>query len=123
VAGIFKVQQEGIPTSECLSAAYSERRILKKHGVLAGVLCAAGFGTPSEVLYLQKKLLVIPMKNQFEQVCNAAVLHHMGVTTIKSLKKKHLPTIHDWIKYGVPFTVNYPDETNAIVQKIIQENI
>jgi uncharacterized protein (TIGR00661 family) len=88
----------------------------------AGVLCAAGFGTPSEALYLGKKLLVVPMKNQFEQVCNAAVLKHMGVTAIKSLKKKHLPAIEDWVSQGKPVAVNYPDETDAIVQRIVQEN-
>lgn len=88
----------------------------------AGVLCAAGFGTPSEVLYLQKKLLVVPMKNQFEQVCNAAALKHMGVATIKSLKKKHLPKIHEWLEHGQPIQVDYPDETEAIVQRIVQEN-
>jgi uncharacterized protein (TIGR00661 family) len=95
---------------------------LKSMASSAGVLCAAGFGTTSEALYLQKKLLVVPMKNQFEQVCNAAVLRHMGVTTIKSLKKKHLPTIGDWIKNGEPVEVSYPDETDAIVQRIVQEN-
>lgn len=88
----------------------------------AGVLCAAGFGTPSEALYLQKKLLVVPMKNQFEQVCNAAVLKHMGVATVKSLKKKHLPAIEDWIMSGAPVEVIYPDETDAIVQRIVREN-
>ncbi len=39
-----------------------------------GVLCGAGFETPAEVLYLQKKLMVIPMKGQYEQQCNAAAL-------------------------------------------------
>ncbi|MCC9169054.1 glycosyltransferase family protein [Pontibacter harenae] len=95
---------------------------LKSMASAAGVLCAAGFGTTSEALYLQKKLLVVPMKNQFEQVCNAAVLRYMGVTTVKSLKKKHLPTIEDWIENGLPVEVDYPDETDAIVARIVQEN-
>ncbi|QCR23354.1 glycosyltransferase family protein [Pontibacter sp. SGAir0037] len=95
---------------------------LKSMASSAGVLCAAGFGTPSEVLYLQKKLLVVPMKNQFEQVCNAAVLKHMGVPTIKSLKKKHLPAIQEWLLHGKPVAVDYPDETAAIVSRIVQEN-
>jgi uncharacterized protein (TIGR00661 family) len=95
---------------------------LKSMASSAGVLCAAGFGTASEALYLQKKLLVVPMKNQFEQVCNAAVLKHMGVTTVKSLKKKHMPTIGEWIRSGEPVEINYPDETDAIVQRIVREN-
>ncbi|MCC9138555.1 glycosyltransferase family protein [Pontibacter silvestris] len=95
---------------------------LKSMASSEGVLCAAGFSTPSEALYLQKKLLVVPMKNQFEQVCNAAVLKHMGVTTIKNLKKKHLPAIYGWMKEGQPVQVNYPDETDAIVERIVREN-
>ena len=87
-----------------------------------GVLCAAGFGTPSEVLYLQKKLLVVPMKNQYEQVCNAAALKHMGVSTIKKLKKKQLPKIEEWLQQGQPVKVDYPDETAAIVARIVREN-
>src|SRR5690606_14148250 len=39
-----------------------------------GVLCGAGFETPAEALFLKKKLLVIPMKNQYEQHLNAAAL-------------------------------------------------
>ncbi|MFT2011223.1 glycosyltransferase family protein [Pontibacter sp. 13R65] len=95
---------------------------LESMAASAGVLCAAGFGTPSEVLYLQKKLLVIPMKNQFEQVCNAAVLQHMGVSTLKNLKKKQLPALHQWVAEGPTVKVNYPDETAALVQRIVQEN-
>lgn len=88
----------------------------------AGVLCAAGFGTPSEALYLQKKLLVVPMKSQYEQLCNAAALHFMGVSTIKSLKKKHMPAIDEWLEGGQPISVDYPDETAALVQRIVREN-
>lgn len=95
---------------------------LQSMATAAGVLCAAGFGTPSEVLYLQKKLLVVPMKNQFEQVCNAAALQHLGVGAIKNLKKKHLPKIHEWLEHGQTIQVDYPDETEAIVQRIVQEN-
>ena len=54
----------------------------------AGVLCGGGFETPAEALFLKKKLMVIPMKGQYEQQCNAAALETMGVPVIKSLKKK-----------------------------------
>ncbi|PTX14286.1 uncharacterized protein (TIGR00661 family) [Pontibacter mucosus] len=88
----------------------------------AGVLCAAGFGTPSEALYLRKKLMVVPMKSQYEQLCNAAALQSMGVATIKSLKKKHIPSIDDWLEEGQPVHVDYPDETAALVARIVREN-
>ncbi|MEP6594522.1 MAG: glycosyltransferase family protein [Ginsengibacter sp.] len=57
----------------------------------AGMLCGAGFETPAEALFLKKKLMVIPMRNQYEQHCNAAALGQMNVDVLKSLKKKYLP--------------------------------
>lgn len=52
-----------------------------------GVLCGAGFETPAEALHLGKKLLVVPMKAQYEQQCNAAALKKMGVPVLKKLNK------------------------------------
>ncbi|WP_207492600.1 glycosyltransferase family protein [Aridibaculum aurantiacum] len=87
-----------------------------------GVLCGAGFETPAEALYLQKKLMVIPMKNQYEQQCNAAALEKMGVPVIKSLKDKHLPAIMDWIENGSVVLVNYADNTKEILNIILQKH-
>jgi uncharacterized protein (TIGR00661 family) len=86
-----------------------------------GVLCGAGFETPAEALYLQKKLMVIPMKGQYEQQCNAAALEKMGVPVIKSLKKKHSDKIKSWLKSKEIIQVNYPDETKEIIDAVIQQ--
>lgn len=51
------------------------------------MLCGAGFETPAEVLHLNKKLLVVPMKSQYEQHCNAAALKKLGVPVLKKVKK------------------------------------
>ncbi len=88
-----------------------------------GVLCNAGFGTASEALFLQKKLMVIPMKTQYEQHCNAAVLKSMGVATIKSLKRKHYNKLEKWIESGIPINVNYPDQTEAMLDTIISKHL
>ncbi len=84
----------------------------------SGVLCNAGFGTTSEALFLGKKLMVVPMKNQFEQQCNAAMLQSMGVSTMKSLKQKHHDKLDEWLKNGLPVMVDYPDLTAQIVDRI-----
>jgi uncharacterized protein (TIGR00661 family) len=86
-----------------------------------GMLTGAGFGATSEALFLKKKLLVIPMKGQYEQHCNAAALNHIGVPSIKSLKKKHLSHISEWIEKGKPVEVHYPDNTEAIIDSIIND--
>lgn len=84
-----------------------------------GVLCGAGFETPAESLFLGKKLMVIPMKNQYEQHCNAAALAEMGVPVMKSLKQKHLPILQQWIADDQAVEVFYPDETELILEKIL----
>lgn len=84
-----------------------------------GVLCGAGFETPAEALFLQKKLLVIPMKNQYEQQCNALSLKEIGVTVLKKLNKKQLPKISDWLKNDTVIKVNYPDITEDLLESII----
>ncbi len=84
-----------------------------------GILTAAGFGTTSEALYLNKKLLVIPQKHQFEQSCNAKMLKDLGVTVVKKLKAKHLPKIEEWVRSDEKVRIDYPDQTELIVETII----
>jgi uncharacterized protein (TIGR00661 family) len=87
----------------------------------AGVLCGGGFETPAEALFMKKKLMVIPMKNQYEQQLNAAALKDMGVPVIKSLKPKHDEKILDWLNNGQPVPVNYPDNTQKILDLVFKE--
>ena len=85
-----------------------------------GMLCGAGFETPAEALFLEKKLMVLPMKAQYEQHCNAAALEQMGVPVLKSLKEKHADKIGAWLKSNKRIAVNYPDNTEAIIDKMFQ---
>lgn len=83
-----------------------------------GVICGAGFETPAEALFMGKKLLVVPMKGQYEQHCNAAALQEMGIPVIKSLKKKHYGVIEKWLGDDSRIEVDYPDITERIIDQI-----
>lgn len=85
-----------------------------------GIFCGAGFETPAEALYLGKKLLVVPMKSQYEQHCNAAALKKLGVPIIKKVKKKNLDKIIDWIERDKRVHVQYPDVTEQAVAEAIK---
>lgn len=87
-----------------------------------GVLCGAGFQTPAEVLYLKKKLLAIPMKGQYEQQCNAAALKLLGVPVLKNLKRKHYNKIVQWIAGERNVILDFPDETEYILNEIIEKH-
>lgn len=87
-----------------------------------GIICGAGFETPAEALFLNKKLMAIPMKNQYEQYCNAAALEAMGVPILKNLKKKQFPVIENWLQNGRAISVNFPDITEDIIDLIIEKH-
>jgi uncharacterized protein (TIGR00661 family) len=50
-----------------------------------GVISNAGFQTTSEALYCGKKLIVIPIKNQYEQLCNTEALKKIGIISIDNI--------------------------------------
>lgn len=66
--------------------------LLSCHGLITG----GGFETPSEALYLGKKLMSIPIKDHYEQECNAAALQKMGVTVLDSIDQTFATKIAQW---------------------------
>ncbi|MGE0772073.1 MAG: glycosyltransferase family protein [Cyclobacteriaceae bacterium] len=88
----------------------------------AGVLTGAGFETPAEVLFLNKKLLVVPMKSQYEQHCNAASLKKLGVSVLKKIKKKSLTKLGRWIEEAKPLNVTFPDVASIAVDRAIERS-
>jgi len=89
----------------------------------SGVLCGAGFETPAEALFMNKKLMVIPMKGQYEQQCNAAALELMGVPVIKDLDPANFERISSWLESDEKVQVNYPDQTRRIVRKLFEVSV
>lgn len=81
----------------------------------AGVITAAGFGSTTEALYMGKKLLVVPQKNQFEQACNADALRGLGVTVMRSFKAKRLEQLSAWLNDAAAVQVAYPDQVEEML--------
>ena len=77
-----------------------------------GILCNAGFEGPAEALFMNKKLFVIPIHNQYEQECNAYALHKMAIPNSKILDVEE---IRNWVHSDIHFTVNYPDDIEDII--------
>lgn len=87
----------------------------------SGVICGAGFETPAEALFLGKSLLVIPMKNQFEQHFNAASLESLGVKVLSELSVKTIHQLKTWFEDHKVIQINFPDKTREIVNKVVEE--
>lgn len=85
-----------------------------------GVLCGAGFETPAEALFLHKKLMVVPMSNQYEQHYNAAALATMGVPVIENFQPSNYEKISNWLESDERVTVNYPDQTKSVLRRVLE---
>ncbi len=88
-----------------------------------GVLCGAGFETPSEALFLKKKLLVIPMKNQYEQQCNAMALKEIGVPVIYDFNKKNIKKLKDWISSKKIIRVDFSESPRKVINRLFIDYI
>jgi len=105
----------------CVQPIHNER-FIRSMASSEGILCGAGFETPAEALYMKKKLLVVPMKNQYEQQLNAAALSQMGVPVIKNLNDRFDMVINNWIESNRVVEADYPDKTQEIIDQIIEKH-
>ena len=86
----------------------------------SGLLTGGGFEGPAEALYLGKKVLVMPMKFQYEQLCNAEAIKKMGVPVIYQLDEDFIPKVKHWLGTSNKVSVNFPDSTSQIVENLIK---
>jgi len=93
---------------------------LKSFESALGLVCSAGFEAPSEAMYLKKKLLVIPIKNQYEQLCNAAALEEIGAGAIYNITPDFVSMLKNWIKEGKSVELPEICDVQALVPKIIE---
>jgi len=62
-----------------------------------GIITGGGFETPAEALYLRKKVLSIPIRDHYEQECNAAALKKMGVPVVYEVGDNFDEVIKNWL--------------------------
>jgi len=87
----------------------------------SGLLTGGGFEGPAEALFLGKKLLVVPMKFQYEQQCNAFALKQFGIPVIWGSNKNWLPVLKEWVQSGHAVQVDYPDETAMVIDRLVKQ--
>ncbi len=87
----------------------------------SGVMTSAGFEMCSEAMYLSKKLLAVPIRNQYEQLCNAAALQKIGVLTIDTLEGKET-LISDWLENGTSISLKAIADPGRVVSQIVDRN-
>ncbi len=89
--------------------------MLTCHGIITG----GGFETPAEALYLKKKLLSIPIRNHYEQECNAAALKKAGILTGKlNSMDQSKALIKEWLNYQQPDVKIIPNQVDDLAKQI-----
>jgi len=84
----------------------------------SGVICNAGFETPSECLQLGKRLLVKPVHQQMEQLSNALAIQQLKLGV--AMKTLDADVLENWLNKPIKqVKIHYPDIAGAITQWIL----
>jgi len=87
----------------------------------AGLLTGGGFEGPAEALFLGKKVMMIPMKGQYEQQCNAVSASRLGVPVVHEINDSFNAELEKWLNAPNNIQVNFPDETAQIVDGMVKK--
>jgi uncharacterized protein (TIGR00661 family) len=87
----------------------------------AGLLTGGGFEGPAEALFMGKKVMMIPMKGQYEQQCNALSASKLGVKVVSTINDSFPTHINNWLADPTRINVNFPDETAQIVDDMVKK--
>ncbi|MBI3521420.1 MAG: glycosyl transferase [Bacteroidetes bacterium] len=90
--GIESIRTESNITYYPIDQSLFNKSLLSCHGLITG----GGFETPSEALYLGKKLISIPIRNHYEQQCNAAALKKMGINVLEDVGDDFPEIVEKW---------------------------
>ena len=71
-----------------------------------GIITGGGFETPAEAIHLGKKIISVPIRGQYEQVCNAAALEKLGVRCLKNIDEIFSSVFYNWLT-AKPVCMNY----------------
>lgn len=83
------------------------------------IVCGAGFETPAEALHLNKRIMAMPIKGQYEQKCNAAALEKLGVKILDELPENFTAVFEEWYHSSKPLNIHFPYSAKEIVDKVM----
>ncbi len=107
-----EIRKEGNITYFPVNQKFFNESLINCHGILTG----GGFETPAEALFLNKKILSIPIKNHYEQECNAAALKLLGVPVLNKVGDDFHVEIENWLNA----TIQYPKIEANDIPKTLQ---
>ncbi len=118
---VFSKHHKGEPYKDSNVTVYpvNNGEFVRSPSGCEGILCNAGFETPAETLYLGKKLMVVPMRRQYEQQCNAEALERLGVPVVRDMGQGFENRLSDWLNSNFVYNANYKNNLALIVERIL----
>jgi uncharacterized protein (TIGR00661 family) len=86
-----------------------------------GIITAGGFETPAEAMYLNKKIISIPILHHYEQACNAEAMRAMGVMVLKKLDNEFSKQFTTWLNETNKIQFQLTHHTKSIVEDLISK--
>lgn len=86
------------------------------------IITGGGFETPAEGLFMRKRMICIPVKQHYEQLCNVAALQDKGAISVKTLDDNIIGIIHHSLNtstYALPI-IRYPN-TDLLVERVFEK--
>ena len=93
------------------------KSMIRSHAVITG----GGFETPAEAMYMNKKVLSIPIAKHYEQLSNAAALNDLGVKVLLKIDQDFHTIFTDWVNYTIPVKLDLTHSTKDIVAQLIKQ--
>lgn len=72
-----------------------------------GIITGGGFESPAEAIHLGKKIMSIPIRGQYEQVCNGAALKQLGITCMDNIGPDFKNDFYNWLNHAFTFRADY----------------
>ncbi|MFY8273902.1 MJ1255/VC2487 family glycosyltransferase [Pseudoalteromonas sp. SSDWG2] len=95
----------------------SRKGFLRDLASASGVIANAGFELSSEALSMGKKLLIKPLKGQFEQYSNAATLAQMQ--RAKVMHYLNQSALDEWLNVAKKERINYPQDPQPLINWLL----
>ncbi len=97
---------------------------LKSLEACRGLISGGGFEAPAEGLYLGKPMLIVPMRDQYEQKCNAEALKEFGVMSVDAVDAQFPSVVEQWLdETSTSIRIDFPNQTIPIVEHMMKTGL
>lgn len=116
-----KHSKQAYQVGNCHIAPIDNAAYLQQLAACSGLVTGGGFEAPAEALFLGKKIMLIPMKGQYEQQANAAAAEALGACVLPEIQADFATRLRQWLLLPAPTAQNFPNNTQEVVDRALKK--